>query len=392
MNSIFLPSRPSSVPNAPSHDMKITNVEAIYVSQKVVRAQCDSGQDALIIKVSTDAGITGIGEVDSAPLAAKAVIEGPFSHTISTGLKHLLIGQDPFETERLWHLMYHRTIYSGRRGIGLHAMSGIDLALWDIKGKALGLPVWKLLGGGFQKQIRCYASSLFGATPKATGELAKRIRAKGFSAVKFGWAPMGENAKTDVDLVRQARKGFGPDGDVMIDAGLVWDARTAIQRAKAFAEFGIFWLEEPLPPDDYEGYAKLTAASPVHIAAGEQESGRQSFLDLMDKGRVDIAQVDLTRCGGFTEAMKIASLAADRGLKVANHGFSTYINVHAALHWLNAIPNALIAEFVVQENTSLREFLTKGHVRMKDGCLPVPDAPGLGLELDEEQVRKHRVA
>ena len=112
----------------------------------------------------------------------------------------------------------------------------------------------------------------------------------------------------------------------------------------------------------------------------------------MDKGRVDIAQVDLTRCGGFTEAMKIASLAADRGLKVANHGFSTYINVHAALHWLNAIPNALIAEFVVQENTSLREFLTKGHVRMKDGMLPVPDAPGLGLELDEEQVRKHRVA
>ncbi|GDY23697.1 hypothetical protein LBMAG56_50440 [Verrucomicrobiota bacterium] len=112
----------------------------------------------------------------------------------------------------------------------------------------------------------------------------------------------------------------------------------------------------------------------------------------MDKGRVDIAQVDLTRCGGFTEAMKIASLAADRGLKVANHGFSTYINVHAALHWLNAIPNALIAEFVVQENTSLREFLTKGHVRMKDGFLPVPDAPGLGLELNEEEVRKHRVA
>ena len=178
----------------------------------------------------------------------------------------------------------------------------------------------------------------------------------------------------------------------MIDAGLVWDSRTAIQRAKAFADFDIFWLEEPLPPDDYEGYAKLCAASPVHIAAGEQESGRQSFLDLMDRGRVDIVQVDLTRCGGFTEAMKIASLAADRGLRVANHGFSTYINVHAALHWLNAIPNALIAEFVVQENTSLREFLTKGHVQMKDGFLPVPDAPGLGLELNEEQVRKHRVA
>ena len=372
--------------------MNITGVEAIYVSQKQVRAQCDSGQDALIVKVTTDAGIIGIGEVDSAPLAVKAVIEGPFSHTISTGLKHLLIGEDPLETERLWHAMYQRTIYSGRRGIGLHAMSGIDLALWDIKGKALGLPVWKLLGGGFHKKLRCYASSLFGTTPKKTGDLARRIRDRGFNAVKFGWAPMGQDAKTDVDLVRHGRKGLGDDGDLMIDAGLVWDARTAIQRAKAFADFNIFWLEEPLQPDDYDGYAKLTAASPVHIAAGEQESNRQSFLDLMDKGRVDIVQVDLTRCGGFTEAMKIASLAADRGLRVANHGFSTYINVHAALHWLNSIPNALIAEFVVQENTSLREFLPKGHVRMKDGFLPVPNAPGLGIELNEEQVRKFRVA
>ncbi len=372
--------------------MKITDIEAIYVSQKNVRAQCDSGQDALIVKVTTDAGITGIGEVDSAPLAAKAVIEGPFSHTISTGLKHLLIGEDPFETEKLWHTMYQRTIYSGRRGIGLHAMSGIDLALWDIKGKALGLPVWKLLGGGFHKQIRCYASSLFGATPAETGELARRIRARGFNGVKFGWAPMGKDAKTDVDLVRQARKGLGDDADLMIDAGLVWDARTAIQRAKAFAEYNIFWLEEPLQPDDYEGYRKLSEATPVHIAAGEQESNRQSFLDLMDKGRVDIVQVDLTRCGGFTEAMKIASLAADRGLRVANHGFSTYINVHAALHWLNAIPNALIAEFVVQENTDLREFLTTNNVRAKDGFLPIPDAPGLGIELNEEQVRKFRVA
>lgn len=371
--------------------MKITDVEAIFVSQKNVRAQCDSGQDALIVKVSTDAGITGIGEVDSAPLAAKAVIDGPFSHTISTGLKHLLIGQDPFETERLWQTMYQRTIYSGRRGIGLHAISGIDLALWDIKGKALGLPVWKLLGGGFMKDIRCYASTLFGNTPQETGELAKRIRDRGFSAVKFGWAPMGQDAATDVDLVRQARKGFGDDGDVMIDAGLVWDSKTAIQRSRAFAEFNIAWLEEPLQPDDYIGYKKLAAASPVHIAAGESESNRQSFIDLMDQGGIDIVQVDLTRCGGFTEAMKIASLAADRGLKVANHGFSTYINVHAALNWLNAIPNALICEFVVQENTDLREFLTVGNVRAVDGRLPIPDAPGLGIELNEEQVRKFQV-
>lgn len=372
--------------------MKITNVEAIFVSQKQVKVQCDSGQDALIVKITTDAGITGIGEIDSAPLAAKAVIEGPFSHTISTGLKNVLIGQDPFETERLWEAMYRATIYTGRRGIGLHAMSGIDLALWDIKGKALGLPIWKLLGGGFHKEMRCYASVLFGATPKETGEIARRIRDRGFDAVKFGWAPIGQDAKNDVDLVRQGRKGLGDDGDLMIDAGLVWDARTALQRAHAFAEFNIAWLEEPLQPDDYEGYRRLCEASPVHIAAGESESNRQSYRDLMDQGRIDIVQIDLTRCGGFTEAMKIASLAADRGLKVANHGFTTYINVHAALHWLNAIPNALICEFVVQENTELREFLTVGNVKARDGRLPIPDAPGLGLELNDEQIEKFRVA
>ncbi len=372
--------------------MKITEIETIYVSQKVVRKQCDSGQDALIVKVSTDSGISGLGEVDSAPMAAKQAIDGPYSHTITTGLRHLLIGEDPFETEYLWHKMYQGNSYAGRRGIGLHAMSGIDMALWDIKGKALGLPVWKLLGGGFHKKIRCYASSLFGATPKETGELARRIRGQGFTAAKFGWAPMGTSAKTDIQLVREARAGLGEDADLMIDAGLVWDARTAIQRARAFAEQNIYWLEEPLAPDDYEGYRRLSEARIVPIAAGEQESNRFSFLELMDKGQIDVVQVDLTRCGGFTEAMKIASLAADRGLKVANHGFSTYINVAAALHWLNAIPNALIAEFVVQESTNLREFITKEKIKAVDGELAIPQEPGLGMELDEEQISRFRVA
>src|SRR5437762_1369510 len=174
--------------------MKITDVETIYVRQTEVKAQCDSGQDALIVKVTTDAGITGIGEVDSAPLAAKAAIEGPYSHTATTGLAHVLVGEDPFRTEYLWHKMYRANIYAGRRGVAIHAMSGIDMALWDIKGKALGLPVWKLLGGGFCPSLRPYASSLFGATPKETGERARRFVGQGFTAVKFGWDPMGQDA------------------------------------------------------------------------------------------------------------------------------------------------------------------------------------------------------
>src|SRR5436309_14647663 len=243
--------------------MKITSVEAIYLRQPEVKFQCDSGQDALIVRVKTDAGITGIGEVDSNPMAVKGAIEGPFSHTTACGLGQVVVGEDPFETERLWHKMYRANIYGGRRGAGLHAISGIDMALWDIKGKALGLQVWKLLGGGFHQKIRCYASSLFGATPRETGELARRYRDQGFTAVKFGWDPMGRDAETDVALVREARAGLGPDLDLMIDAGLVYDAKTAIQRAKAFELYNPFWFEEPLMPDDYLGYAKLAASSPL---------------------------------------------------------------------------------------------------------------------------------
>ncbi len=388
--------------------MKITKVEAIYLRQAQVKEQCDSGQDALIVKVETDAGITGIGEVDSNPLAVKGMIDGPFSHTTAAGLAHIVVGEDPFETEYLWHKMYRANVYGGRRSTAIHAMSGIDMALWDIKGKALGMPVWKLLGGGFHQKnelgwmeanrpwkdraIRCYASSLWGPTPEATYELASRYRDQGFTAAKFGWDPMGRDEATDVAIVAAARKGLGDSLDLMIDAGLCYDAKTAIQRARAFEPYRPFWFEEPLRPDDYEGYAKLAAASPLRIAAGEEESNRASFVELMDRGKVDLIQVDLTRCGGFTEAMKIAALAWDRGLPVANHGFTTYINVTAALHFLAAIPNALILEFVAEEQTNLRESLTRQRLRAKDGYVAIPDAPGLGIELDDDAIAKYRAA
>lgn len=372
--------------------MEITDVEAIYVRLPEVGERCDSGQDALIVKVHTDEGIIGIGEVDSAPLAVQGMILGPYSHTTSSGLKQLLIGEDPFATEYLWNKMYRANIYAGRFGIGLHAMSGIDLALWDIKGKKLGLPVWKLLGGGFRKSIRCYASVLFGATPDETSEIGRQLVGEGFTAVKFGWGPMGQDAATDTALVKKARAGLGKTADLMVDAGLAWDAKTAIRRAEAFSEYDIFWLEEPLAPDDYEGYQKLSQATSIPIAAGEEESGRNTYRNLIEKGKIDIVQVDLTRCGGFTEAMKIASLAADYGLPVANHGFTTYINVSAALHWLNSIPNALIAEFVAQKNTNLREQVTRQKIRATEGWLEIPQDPGLGIDLDEDALSRLRVA
>ena len=161
--------------------------------------------------------------------------------------------------------------------------------------------------------------------------------------------------------------------------------------APQLARFGLGWLEEPLRADDYRGYRKLAGATPLRIAAGEHESERQSFVQLMDEGQVDVVQVDLTRCGGFTEAMKIAALAYDRGLPVANHGFSTYLNVTAALHWLNAIPNGLICEFVAEESTNLREQITRQKLRAVDGYLAIPDGPGLGIDLDEDAVKRLRI-
>lgn len=372
--------------------MKITDVEAIYLRLPQVKEQCDSGQDALIVRVHTDAGITGIGEVDSSPMAVKGAIEGPFSHTTASGLRELVLGEDPFETEKIWYKMYRQNTYGGRRGVGLHAMSGIDIALWDIKGKALGMPIWKLLGGGFHEKIRPYASSLWGPTPEATRELAQRYVDRGFTAVKFGWDPMGRDRATDIALVREARKGLGDDVDLLVDAGLVWDAKTAIQRARAFEDYDIFWLEEPLLPDDYDGYRKLSEAVDVRIAAGEEESNRLSFIELMDRGRIDVVQVDLTRVGGFTEAMKVASLAVDRGLPVVNHGFTTYVNVAAALHFLNAIPNSFILEFVAEEETTLRDHVTRQRIEAVDGMLEIPQAPGLGVDLDDDAIEKYRVA
>jgi len=373
--------------------MKITDVEAIYVRSRRVRQQCDSGQDALIVRVHTDEGITGIGEVDSAPLAAQGIILGPYSHSVTSGLKQLLVGEDPFATEYLWDKMFRQNIYGGRFGVGLHAMSGIDIALWDIKGKKLGMPIWKLLGGGFREKIRCYASVLFEQTPEATAETARRLSDQGFTAVKFGWGPMGESAHGDVQLVAKARAGLGDGVDLLVDAGMVWDSKTAIQRARAFSDYNIFWLEEPLMPDDYAGYRKLSHATETRIAAGEEESGRSTFRHLIVDGDIDVVQVDVTRCGGFTEAMKIASMAADHRKPIANHGFTTYINVAAALHLLNAVPNALIAEYVAQDHggSELRDCLTRQKICARDGYLTFPQEPGLGVDLNEDALNQLRV-
>lgn len=202
--------------------------------------------------------------------------------------------------------------------------------------------------------------------------------------------PLGQNEKLDLALVRSARQGVGDDADLMIDAGLCYDTKTAMQRARQFEEYRPYWFEEPLQPDNYDGYRRLAESTSMRIAAGEEESNRLSYLELMDKGKIDIVQVDLTRCGGFTEAMKIASLAADRRLPVVNHGFTTYINIASALHFLASIPNSFILEYVVEEGTVLRDEISSQDIRFADGWVNVPDGPGLDVTLNDEAIARYR--
>jgi L-alanine-DL-glutamate epimerase-like enolase superfamily enzyme len=372
-------------------DIEIVDVEAIALRLPTFDAtRTDSSRDALIIRVSTNVGAVGYGEVDSSPTVVKAIVEAPPSHTIARGLRELLVGRDPLDVERIWHDMYEATLYVGRSGVVMHAMAGIDLALWDLKGKLLGQPVHNLLGGAHRTEIRAYASNMFQFTTQATAERAREAVAAGFTAVKFGWEPFGTDAEMDVALVAAIRNAVGSDVDVAIDAGLAWDARTAISRAKLLEPYRPFWIEEPLHPDNLRGYARVSESVNVPIAAGEEECTRDGFRRLMDEGRIDIVQIDVTRTG-LTLAKRIADDAHQRGLSVANHCFTTDLNAAASLHFLAATPNALICEYCV-EPSELSRALVRNPISIVDGMAQVPEGPGFGIELSDEVVGRYRWA
>jgi L-alanine-DL-glutamate epimerase-like enolase superfamily enzyme len=321
---------------------------------------------------------------------AKAIIEAPMSHSIARGLAECVIGEDPLEIEFLWHKMYQGSIFFGRGGAAQQAISGIDMALWDIAGKVYQQPVYKLLGGSFNNRLRAYASILFGNTPEETYEIGRQWVDEGFTAVKFGWGPLGQSEKSDLAHVQAARRGVGNEAEFMIDAGLVYDAATASRRAHQFAEFQPYWFEEPLHPDDYIGYAKLAANSPLRIAAGEQDVTLAGFERLLDCG-LDIIQPDVARVGGLTNMRRIGQLAATRHKMCVNHSYKTGVSVAASLHALAALPNSYWLEYCV-EQSPLRQRLTHQHFPLaEDGFVPVPEEPGLGVDLDEKIMEKYLV-
>ena len=367
--------------------MKITKVSALALRLPQVSAACDGTQDTCLVKIETDEGITGWGEVDSAPTVVKAVIEAPLSHQIANGLANALEGQDPLALDVCMRRMDEAANYYGRTGVGSHAMAGINQALWDIAGKAHGQPIYRLFGGPHKTRFRAYCSILFGDTPAETYELARRHADMGFTAVKFGWGPMGGDEATDIDLVRQARRGAGDDVDVLIDAGQVWDWKTALRRARAFAEFRPFWLEEPLHPEDLQGYAALSEASPVPIAAGEAESRLVDFERMLVEGRVDWIQPDPGRCG-ISTLVEVGRLAHRLHRKVVNHSFKSGITIAASLHGLAAAPHGEVFEFCMADSP-LRHELTRERFEVVDGYVHVPEGPGLGVTVDEDTVARY---
>jgi L-alanine-DL-glutamate epimerase-like enolase superfamily enzyme len=352
----------------------------------------DGSQDDLIVLVHTDEGITGIGEVDSAPEAVRAIVDAPGSHAIAGSLKSLLVGEDPTDIERLWQKMYRGLIYVGRRGIALHALSGIDIALWDIKGKAEGRPVSELIGTPQRDRVRAYASMLMPAT---TGEVTERVAQAvddGFTAIKLGWGPLGQDPEHDVALARAA-KAAANGAEILIDAGLGYgaDAKTAIRVAEQLEEIGIFWLEEPFEPDEYEAYAELADAVDIRVAAGEQDTTVWGFRELIERGHVDLIQPDVTRCGGITELLRIAELAASRGVETVPHAWKSGIIKAASLHVNAVLPDALYQEYCIAD-TPINTTLTRERLPIdSEGFVAVPTGPGLGVELDLDVVAKYRV-
>jgi len=373
--------------------LRITDVEAVVLRQPAVDdAIADGSQDDLIVLVSTDEGITGIGEVDSAPEAVRALVNATGSHAIAHSLRDLLVGEDPTDVERLWQKMYRGLIYIGRRGIALHALSGIDIALWDIAGKAAGKPVHELLGGAKRDRVRAYASRLMPDTPEETAEAVSALVGDGFTAVKLGWGPLGQDPQHDVKLAAAAKEAAG-DAEILIDAGLGYggDAKTAIGVARELEQLGIFWLEEPFEPDEYEAYAELADAVDIRVAAGEQDTTVWGFRELIDRGHVDLVQPDVTRCGGITEWLRIAELARKRGVETVPHAWKSGIIKAASLQCNAVIPDALFQEYCVAD-TPINQTLTRERLPVEDGgVIRIPTAPGIGVTLDDEVVERYRV-
>jgi L-alanine-DL-glutamate epimerase-like enolase superfamily enzyme len=357
-----------------------------------------SAQDTIVVEVLTDEGIVGIGETDLNAWIARACIEAPGTHTMDRGLKQMLIGRDPLDPEAVWHDLYVGTAMSGRRGAVVHALGALDIALWDICGKAQGIPCWKLWGESERAELTPYASlqpevDSFGAYVDSMVGWATRARDMGFRACKLEATFSGPYVHKGLvgpderitEVVADVRAAVGSEMTIMVDVQYAFDSvERALRVAESWDGLDVFFLETPLWTDDVAGYAELSARSPVGIAAGEWLSTRHDFEVLIDQGGVQVAQPDIGRVGGLTEARRVCELAADRGRLIVPHAWKTGISLAVAAQLAMVTPHMPFFEFLPAElcESSLRKELTHDELVFENGKLRPPERPGLGVELD----------
>ncbi|HKV47246.1 MAG TPA: L-rhamnonate dehydratase [Candidatus Acidoferrales bacterium] len=341
----------------------------------------------LIVEIFTDAGLVGIGNAALAPRITKQVID--------VYLKPLLIGKNPYDSEFLWQLMYRKTMAFGRKGIGMTAISAIDIAIWDVLGKAAKQPVFRLLGGRTKQRIPVYASRLYSQCLEKLAAEAKSYKDCGYTAMKlrFGWGPQDGAAgvQKNLDLVRTVREVVGDGIDVMADAYMGWNLDYARRIVPLLEPYNLRWLEEPVIPDDISGYVALKSMGRIPIAGGEHEFTLYGFRELLDAKAVDYIQFDTNRVGGITQARKIAALAEAHSVPVVPHSGQMH-NLHIVMSSLNCP----LAEFFpivdVEVGNELFWYIFKGEPKPVNGYIDLSDdVPGLGLTVQENALSKFEV-
>jgi L-rhamnonate dehydratase len=379
--------------------MKITDIEAIILRSPFDYGMEDDAGDShgpkysFILKVHTDEGITGLADIDSHPHIMAALMDAPvLIDFFSRGLKEVLIGENPLETDRLWWKMYNVGFYHGRRGALIHLLSGLDIAFWDIKAKALGVPVSMALGARNHVKITAYASTLVRGTPYQMKQAVSKYRSMGYKAVKFGWGAFTADPERGVALFQAAREEAGQAMTIMCDGYITQnDIRFAARIIRQLEELNVFWVEEPLPSDNLAGFRQLAALVNTRIATGEQLGTRFEYEQLIDEGNPDVVQFDISRCGGLSEARQIVTMAEMAGKCFCPHAWTSDILTAASLH-LNAwARNPLFQEFCVNDSPTCRDLCLDPIKLNADGTLDVPSAPGLGVELNEEVISKYRI-
>ncbi|MBW7862036.1 MAG: mandelate racemase/muconate lactonizing enzyme family protein [Rhodocyclaceae bacterium] len=389
--------------------LKITDVETYaLLAPDFDPGMTSSAQDSFVVIIHTDGGVSGVGESDANPWMLKACVDAPGTHTMGLSIRDMLIGEDPFRIGEIWKKLYLGTAMNGRRGVVVHAIGAVEMALWDLCGKAVGQPVHALLGGAARDRITPYASlqpngSRFEAYRDALVESALQAKARGFRAIKtevtmngpYAHDGMHESWDRHTEVVAAVRKAIGPEMTLMVDVQYLWtDAASCLSVVKDWAEFDLYFLETPLWSDNLDEIAKLSAEAPMKIAVGEWLATRWEFEDLMDRGRIHVAQPDVGRVGGLGEARIVCDMAAERGMTIVPHCWKTGISISATAHLAFVTPHCTFIEYLPRELCveRLRRELADEELTLVDGTIPLPVKPGLGCEVDHDVLARYRVA